>query len=611
MTDASPLTFDFPPTPDAAWLDQLRSDLGNDFEDQLTWQPLEGIDLRAFYRRASTEPLPHVDRSAHSDRLRTASNDWTIAQRLPLDAPNLLERIEKALDGGAERIVAHASSQAVQGAIQGDAHAPLLSSLRDGLAAADANGATLHLDGGPSALALAVLLRAEGLAPLLYVDPPMQEAFASWSPAAASAYTDYHAPGPGPGPLVVDARLPHRAGLPLVDELALALASASEALAQRGAAALDQTPRVLVQVDTSYFLEIAKLRALRLLLPQVFAAYADLHNADHDADASLAPAQVQLYAETSSRSHTLFDPHANLLRAATQGAAAVIGGANQLVVAPFRRDDHNETANADRLARNTQLILKHEAHLHRVADPAAGAYYLEHATDRLAHAAWSRFQSIEEQGGLTQWAATGALADAARQARNTRRERIAHRRDVLVGTNHYPDPDAPVAPPEDSSSADASRVFGIDPPEWACLLRRSDPYDALRLRIQQLDERPRVLVCPVGTPSMRSARATFARNIVGCLGVALIEPLGYDTVGEALAAVEEHAPDAVVWCADDDTLADLLQQAPTGRLDAVMLAAAPPHAVPDDGAVDLLLHRRAPTLQRLTSLTDALVKRAR
>ncbi|MES3630330.1 MAG: methylmalonyl-CoA mutase family protein [Longimonas sp.] len=610
MTDASSLTFDFPPTPDAAWLDQLRSDLGDDFEDQLTWQPLEGIDLCAFYRRASTEPLPHVDRSAHGDRLRAAPNDWTIAQRLPLDAPHLLERIAKALDGGAERIVVHASSQAVQQTVQGDAHGLPLSSLRDGLAAADADGAALHLDGGPSALALAVQLRDEIPAPLLYVDPSMQEAFSSWSPAAASAYTDYHAPEPGP--LVVDARLPHRAGLPLVDELALALASASETLARQGADALDQTPHVLAQVDTSYFLEIAKLRALRLLLPQVFAAYADLHGSG----AALAPAQVELYVETSPRSHTLFDPHANLLRAATQGAAAVIGGADQLVVAPFRRDDHDETANADRLARNTQLILKHEAHLHRVADPAAGAYYLEHATDRLAHAAWSRFQSIEEQGGLTAWAATGALADAARAARSTRRERIAHRRDVLVGTNHYPDPDAPVTPPEDGSPQDSSsdgahRIFDIDPPGWARLLRRSDPYDALRLRVQQLDERPRVLVCPVGTPSMRSARATFARNIVGCLGVALIEPLGYDTVGEALAAVEEHAPDAVVWCADDDTLADLLQQAPTGRLDAVTLAAAPPHAVPDDGAVDLLLHRRAPTLQRLTSLTDALVERTR
>jgi methylmalonyl-CoA mutase len=105
---------------------------------------------------------------------------------------------------------------------------------------------------------------------------------------------------------------------------------------------------------------------------------------------------------------------------------------------------------------------------------------------------------------------------------------------------------------------------------------------------------------------MRSARATFARNIVGCLGLRLIEPLGYDSIDDALSAVREHMPDVVVWCADDDTLAALLDQAPTDTVAAITLAAAPPRAVPNADTVDLLLHRNAPTLQRLRQLADAL-----
>lgn len=595
MTDAS-LSLDFPPTPTEDWHDRLRRDLGDDFADTLTWQPLEGIDLQAFYRRASTEALPHVQRNAQGLGMRTsesdtAANDWTIAQRLPLDAPHLRARIDAACTGGAERIVVTAAGT--------NAHANLAAALHEAQAAAAAHNVALHLDGGADAWAVAATSGLGSNTPLTYADPHLLRAF---------RYVPDDAPLPAPlqppaHPMIVDARIPHYAGLPMADEIALALGSWSQALATHGPAAFASglPHRVLTAVDTSYFLEIAKLRALRLLLPQVTAAYADMH----DADTALSPAAVSLYAETSSRSHTLFDPHANLLRAATQSAAAANGGVEQLAVQPFRRDAHDETDNADRLARNTQLILKHEAHLHRVADPAAGAYYLEQATHRLAEAAWTRFQEIEDAGGLPAWCST-YLQTRVRVAREERRMRIANRTDVLVGTTHYPDPDAETVLPATPDATPAPHHFGHEPPAWVQPLSLSAGYEALRLRVQQLDTRPTALIAPVGTPSMRSARATFARNIVGCLGLRLIEPLGYDTVDDALDAVYEHDPDVVVWCADNDTLAALLDRAPTSTLDAITLAAAPPAAVPDPEAVDLLLHRGAPTLQRLRQLADAL-----
>ncbi len=593
MTDA-PLSLDFPPTPTEDWHNRLRRDLGDDFGDTLTWQPLEGIDLRAFYRRADTEALPHVRKGVQGRGMRQsapAANDWAIAQRLPLDAPNLSARIEAACTGGAERVVLTAAGI--------DAKTDYAAALRQALHAAAEHDTDVHLDGGADAWALIAQSDLGADTPLTYADPHLLRAMRH-VPAEAELPAPLHRPA---HPIIVDSRLPHAAGLPMADELALALGSWSQALATQGTAAFSDglSHRVLVAVDTSYFLEIAKLRALRLLLPQVAQAYAEMHGVE----ATMSPSEVTIHAETSPRSHTLFDPHANLLRAATQSAAAVLGGVEQLTVQPFRRDAHDEAANADRLARNTQLILKHEAHLHRVADPAAGAYYLEQATDRLAEAAWSRFQQIEDAGGLLHWA-DDFLQTRVRITREERRMRIAHRTDVLVGTTHYPDPDTSTTPPEAPSTSPAQEHFNHEPPAWVQPLTLSAGYDALRLRVQQLEPRPTALIAPVGTPSMRSARATFARNIVGCLGLRLIEPLGYDSIDNALDAVHEHTPDVVVWCADNDTLSALLDHVSTDTVDAITIAAAPPKAVPNAQAVDLLLHRGAPTLQRLRQLADAL-----
>ena len=593
MNDSPALSDVFPPVPDEDWLDRLRRDLGDNFEEQLTWAPLEGIDIQAFYRRASTESLPHVAEQVHSQALRTprdAPNDWIVAQRLPLDATSLNTRIASACSGGANRIVVTATGT--------DASADLSAALSTAQTVANEHDVSLHLDGGADALA--VLQRTNNLEalPTTYADARMMHAFGYTVPSEA---VPSH-----PHPIVVDMRRPHAVGVPMAKSLALGLASLSEALHAQSPGVLEAgVPHtLLVSVDTSYFLEIAKLRALRLLVPQVIQAYADTH----DVATSVRPADVTLYAETSPRSHTLFDPHANLLRAATQSAAAVIGGADQLVVAPFRRDAHDEQANADRLARNTQLILKHEAHLHRVADPAAGAYYIEHATHRLAQAVWTQFQAIESDGGFSAWTHDALFAEFVQNAQAARTRRMAQRKDVLVGTNHYPDPDTPASLPPTPAVSPAEQTFDVDPPAWAQPLHLSTPYDALRLRIQALDERPTALLVPVGIPAIRSARATFARNIIGCLGLDLVEPLGYDSVEAALDAVDEQTPDVVVWCTDDDTLPTLINRALTRSLDAITLTAAPPDAVPHADDVDLLLHRGASIRKRLEQLTDLLTE---
>jgi methylmalonyl-CoA mutase len=132
-----------------------------------------------------------------------------------------------------------------------------------------------------------------------------------------------------------------------------------------------------VAVGTAYFLEIAKIRALKLLWAHLMDAYGITNLSLPPIDVRFAPA-----SQTA-------DPHQNMIRAATQAMSAVIAGVDRLTVQPAE-----DTAFGRRIARNVQHLLKMESYLDRVIDPAAGSYYIEKLTDALAEKAWGLFQTI-------------------------------------------------------------------------------------------------------------------------------------------------------------------------------------------------------------------------
>ncbi|MEZ4961361.1 MAG: methylmalonyl-CoA mutase family protein [Saprospiraceae bacterium] len=137
-----------------------------------------------------------------------------------------------------------------------------------------------------------------------------------------------------------------------------------------------------LSVGVNYFVEIAKLRALRLLWANVMKAWKAEDWQMPMIDAHLAPAD-----QTE-------DMHQNMIRATTQAMSAVIGGANRLTVLPSDDFEGENTNFSRRIARNVQHILKMESHLDWVADPVAGSYYVEDLTRKLAAAAWAAFQKI-------------------------------------------------------------------------------------------------------------------------------------------------------------------------------------------------------------------------
>ena len=199
------------------------------------------------------------------------------------------------------------------------------------------------------------------------------------------------------------------AGATAVEEIGFALAAGVDFLAameergvdvNRAAAALEFS----FAVGSNYFFEIAKFRAFRMLWARAVESFGGTHEA----------ARARIAARTSHWNQTVYDPHVNILRATTEAMAAVLGGADAVTVTPFDACYKAPDEASRRLARNTQLLLKHEAWLGRVADAGGGSYALETITDFMAREGWKVMQDIEARGGFRKAQAEGMIAQALR-----------------------------------------------------------------------------------------------------------------------------------------------------------------------------------------------------
>ncbi|MCK5798828.1 MAG: acyl-CoA mutase large subunit family protein, partial [Deltaproteobacteria bacterium] len=239
------------------------------------------------------------------------------------------------------------------------------------------------------------------------------------------------------------------AGASATQELAYVIATAVayvRVLRDRGLAPEETAPhiRLCFDVGSNFFLEIAKLRAARLLWSQVMAAYG----------VDPARAKAHLHARTARWNKSALDPHVNMLRGTTEAFAAVVGGVDSLQVDPFDAPLRDADVFSRRVARNTQLVLAEECELTHVADPAGGSYYVEWLTDRVARRAWEIFQGIEAAGGMARALEGGIPQDQVAEAAKDQVEAVATRRHRQVGVNIYPlAGEVPLASRDDEASS--------------------------------------------------------------------------------------------------------------------------------------------------------------
>ena len=223
------------------------------------------------------------------------------------------------------------------------------------------------------------------------------------------------------------------AGANLVQELAYTLADGREYVRTAIARGMDVDAfagrlSFFFAIGMNFFMEAAKLRAARLLWHRIMSEFG-----------ARKPGSLMLrtHCQTSGVSLQEQDPYNNVVRTAYEAIAAALGGTQSLHTNALDEAIALPTEFSARIARNTQLILQEETGITQVVDPLAGSYYVESLTAELADKAWALIEEVEEMGGMTKAVASGMPKLRIEETAARRQAMIDRGEEVIVGVNKY------------------------------------------------------------------------------------------------------------------------------------------------------------------------------
>lgn len=566
MADTKEKLFsDFPEVSTQEWMDKIQADLkGADYEKKLVWRTNEGFKVKPFYRQEDLEGLKTTDalpgEFPYLRGNKENDNTWYVRQDIRAESPEEANR--KALDllnKGVDSLGFHIPAK--------DLSADYLHTLLEGIycECVELNFTTCQRHTVELAQLLTEYFKEKGYNPeKLYgsvnFDPigKMLQKGKDVSPIIAQAAQLVKVLGGYPHfrCIAVNALQLNNAGAYIYQELGYALAWGSEylnRLVEAGVPADLAASKIKFHfgISTNYFMEIAKFRAARMLWASIVKAYQPQNDTS---------CQMNVHAETSSFNLTLFDSYVNLLRTQTEAMSAALAGVDSITVTPF--DAAYETPNdfSERLARNQQLLLKEESHFNRIVDPAGGSYYIENLTVAIAQQAWNLFLKTDEEGGMVKAILAESVQNAVNQSNRARHEAVSKRKEILLGTNQYPNFNelaGDKAPLEHVCACGGKGHSHEGEASFARLdtARAASEFEALRLETEHSGKRPKAFMLTIGNLAMRQARAQFSCNFLACAGYEVIDNLGFATVEEGIEAAMKAQADIVVICSSDDEYA--------------------------------------------------------
>jgi len=286
----------------------------------------------------------------------------------------------------------------------------------------------------------------------------------------------------------------------------------------------------------------------------------------------------------------------------------VLGGIDSLTVLGY--DDVFNAPNefAERIARNQQLLLKEESHFDKVVDPAAGSYYLEILTKEIAQQAWKLFLEIENEGGFLEAIYASKVQKAIKATASYRMKNISNRKEILVGTNQYPNfnetaSEKLVNCPQCDMNNQSIEIETLPP------VRAAVEFEALRLATEHAAKRPRAFMLTIGNLAMRVARSQFSCNFFACAGYEVIDNVGFDTVEEGVQAALEAKADIVVLCSSDEEYAQFAPAAYQLVKDKAIFVVAGAPACMDElkvQAIENFISVKSNVLETLKSFNEKL-----
>lgn len=619
MADSKETLFsDFPAVSTQEWMDKITVDLrGADYEKRLVWKTNEGFKVKPFYRQEDLEGLktteglpgqfPYLRGNKKND------NTWFIRQDIQVDNPEeanakALDLLNKGIDSLGFKIKGKDVSEEFIHTLLKDICCECI----------ELNFKTCQRQTVKLARFVTQYFKEKGYAP-----EKLQGSF-NFDPIGkmlkkgkdrseliptAKELIEILTPYPSFRCIAVNSLQLNNAGAYIYQELGYALAWGNQYLACMTEAGVPvdtaaQKIKFNFGISSNYFMEIAKFRAARLLWAQIVNEYKP---------SCLCACQMIAHAETSHFNLTLFDAHVNLLRTQTEAMSAALAGVDSMTVTPFDQAYESPNEFSERIARNQQLLLKEEAHLNRIVDPAAGSYYIENLTVSIAKQAWELFLQVEEEGGMTAAVKAGRIQEAVNGSNKARHEAVSKRKEILLGTNQYPNFTelAGEKSPLTSACCCGNENEESDT-EFATLNtdRAASEFEALRLQTEHSGKRPKAFMLTIGNLAMRQARAQFSCNFLACAGYEVIDNLGFPSVEEGVKAAINAQADIIVLCSSDDEYAEYAIpafQEVNGR--ALFIVAGAPACMDDLKAagIENFIHVRCNVLETLREYNKKLL----
>ena len=603
---------EFPPVSSEEWRKKIDIDLkGADFDRKLVWKTIEGFKVQPYYRLDDVQKNPLIDLEPNQFPYirgqKTESNDWLIRQDfLVKNVDDSNKEVLDALMKGVtsinliikelklnsqtdfDRLIRGIELTAVEiNFCSSDSNVDLISMLANYIDKNNIDASKVYGSFNVDALAWITMGgKCE--------HSTMDEAYTRVSELivfAEKKLPNFHILG-------INGRIFPNAGSSIVQELAFSLAMANQYL-EKLSDKIDidsilKHMRFNIGISSNYFMEVAKVRALRLLWSKLAEAYQPKN---------IENTKVFIHAINSNWNKTVFDPYVNVLRSTTESMSAVIGGIDSLTVNPFNTVYQDTDTISKRIARNTQIILKEEAYFDKVADPAAGSYYIEELTSSLIEKSWELFLNIEEKGGYYKCIEDNYIQNLISEMAQQRDMQIASRREILLGTNQYPNTEEKMSDKVFDKKETVQKNGNIEPIKP---YRGAEAFEALRFEVEKAEKTPLVYMFTYGNLTMRKARAQFAGNFFGCAGYKIQDNPGFKTVEEGIDAVKNAKPEIIVICSSDDEYIDIVPkiQEEVGKDTLVVIAGNPKESIEALKAVGIkyFVHVKTNLLETLQSV---------
>ncbi len=560
MANTEEKLFDlFPPVPTEKWEEAITADLkGADYERKLVWRTDEGFKVRPYYRAEDLKAIDFLGTDiGRFPYVRSTGkcNHWRVHQTLGVECPKEANAAAlKILNAGVDALGFCICKQ--------EFSAEDLDTLLDGISLPAIELTICGCAVKKVADMLLAKVEKEGIAPddlhiNFVVDPIIlklstkgsfdccengEKCFLRMAELIrrTAAYKGIKVVG-------ITGSQFHNAGSTIVQELAFTLAAGHEYLVKlmEQGLTVDEVAskmRFTMAVSSNYFMEMAKFRAARMLWANIVAAYKP---------ECQCSTKMFTHAVTSKWNQTVYDPYINMLRGTTEAMSAAIAGVHSLEVIPFDTAFETPTEFSDRIARNVQLLLKHEAHFDQVVDPAGGSYYIENLTKNIAEQAWALFKQVEDKGGYVAAFKDGFIVEQVEASAAAKDKNISTRRQILLGANQYPNFTEVAADEVDTDVVTRKKDEG----NFLKPYRGAMAFEAMRLKVDRSGKTPKAFMLTCGSLAMARARAQFSCNFFACAGIRVQDNTFFKSIEEGVEAALASKADIVVVCAADDDYA--------------------------------------------------------